>query len=71
MTIETKFDLGDPAWLIDNNHAVSGRVISIRFSRQLMESDIETVTIILDDQRQSTLRADQLFKTKEELIQSL
>jgi hypothetical protein len=68
MEVNTKFEIGDIVWFIDNNRAIYLEVTGITISLDF-NADVEIVySLHFDDKK---LEESKLFKTKEELLKSL
>jgi len=62
MTIETKFNIGDEVWFMINNKAERGIIET---------ADEYSAMVKRRKQPTRCLRIERIFKTKEELIESL
>lgn len=76
MTIETKYNIGDVVWFIDNNMATQSKIRSIVIEVGGVGSIIKRhilYRMYVDDiiRRNPLVRESDLFPTKEELIKSL
>lgn len=68
MEVNTKFEIGDIVWFIDNNRAIYLEVTGITISLDF-NADVEIVySLHFEDKK---LEESKLFKTKEELLKSL
>lgn len=61
MTIETKYNIGDEVWYCFVGNAIKGKVVD--FKRGLYHCTFYLTT--------ATFREEELFPTKEELLESL
>lgn len=74
MTIETKFNIGDEAWFMYSDRLWHGSITAINLD---VHRDKETSTLYqvskeyLGDERNYWLGESKLFRTKQELIESL
>lgn len=82
MEIETKYNIGDEVWFIEDNKAKSGKVTGLRFSYGTGEFFGESITHVGKTCTNYFLRGDFihsgcileekfLFASKEELLNSL
>lgn len=78
MTIETKFDIGDEVWLLHDNKIVTSTIKCLSDLNNKLDDIIwdlhltsSTNTFGFEATHSVSRRESQLFKTKEELIQSL
>ena len=76
MTIETKYNIGDVVWFIDNNMATQSKIRSIVIEVGRVESIIKRhilYRMYVDDiiRRIPLVRESDVFPTKEELLKSL
>ena len=76
MTIETKYNIGDEVWFIDNNMATQSKIRSIVIEVGGEGSIIKRhilYRMYIDDiiLRKPLVRESDLYTTKEELIKSL
>jgi len=77
MTIETKFDVFDKVWAIYGNTVTEGRVLTINIHTFVTDGNRNTMTTInykIDinkDIKPVEVREENLFRTKEDLINSL
>lgn len=69
MQINTKYNIGDKVWWIENNKVHQGNVRSIHFS--MYDSDYGSVLVYLLAGDVRDFKEDVLFPTKEELLKSL
>lgn len=82
MTIETKYDIGDEVWFIEDNHAQRGKVTGLRYSygkgeffgMAISHKERVQTSYFLRKERINSgciLEEEFLFPTKEELLKSL
>jgi hypothetical protein len=82
MTIETKYNIGDEVWFMEDNHSQSGTVTGLRFSygkgevfgKALSHEEKVQVNYVLRGDfihSGDILEEKFLFTTKEELLKSL
>lgn len=76
MTIETKYNIGDEVWCIDNNMVTQSKIRSIVIEVGGAGSIIKRhilYRMYVDDiiRRKPLVRESDLFPTKEELLKSL
>ena len=79
MKIETKADTGDNVWFMDNNRVIDAHVKSIEITKTINYdwSDIIKVKYTVEYKRDRMSRMymvfseDQIFKTKQDLLDSL
>lgn len=68
MKIETKYNIGDEVWCMQNNRCICAKVESIRIMTHNFTSRIEIEYFI---EAREWIEEMGLFPTKEELIKSL
>ena len=72
MKIETKYDIGQEVWLLDNNHIYQGTVDGINIAIGKEISSVYTVRIRNISGSWTIQRKEEfVFPTKEELLKSL
>lgn len=74
MTIETKFNIGDDVWFIEDRRALRGQIESVTAKTSGNETDFEDYDIVMRTdmfEARTSAQVNQIFKTKEELIESL
>ena len=82
MIIETKYNIGDEVWFMEDNHAQNGKVTGLRFScgkgeffgKALSHEEKVQVNYFLRGEfihSGCILEEEFLFPTKEELLKSL
>lgn len=69
MTIETKYNIGDEVWFMDDLQPTSGEILMIDIERY-KRMQFTKYTVALCDVLTSFYE-DKLFPTKEELLKSL
>ena len=69
MTIETKFNIGDSIWYMDNNKACNRSVSSIII--RITEYGVSVGYYVSKPRKSITLDEKLVFSSKEELIKSL
>lgn len=74
MTIETKFNIGDEVWFIEDRRVCRGQIESVTAKTSGHGNDYEYYDIVMRSdvfEARTSAEAHQIFKTKEELIESL
>ena len=67
MIVKTKFDIGDEAWLIDNNQIIHLDITRVIVSAENPENSEVTYSLHYSDYE---IPENLLFKTKKELLES-
>ena len=70
MTIETKYNIGDNAWLNSLGHHIKGKVDEINIS-VLIDGSVQIIYSIEKSGYFFERHENELFPTKEELLNSL
>lgn len=76
-TISTKKNIGDVVWFMNNNKPIYGTIIEIRHNVYLNDVNYETIIISekyyveYGNQNHISLNFEEIFRTKNELIESL
>lgn len=70
MTIETKYNIGDEAWFMNNGEPTSEKIVRIDIERYECKQFTE-YTVVLDECLLTSFYEQEVFPTKEELLKSL
>ena len=70
MTIETKYNIGDEVWFMNDGEPTSERIVRIDVERYEQKQYVE-YTVVLSDVILTSFYEQELFPTKEELLNSL
>ena len=70
MTIETKYNIGDEVWFMNDGEPTSERIVRIDVERYEQKQYVE-YTVVLSDVILTSFYEQELFPTKEELLKSL
>lgn len=74
MTIETKFNIGDEVLIVEHGRAVKGIIEAVSLKSSGQHNEYETYDIVVSSgvfSSRTSAEAHCIFKTKEELIESL
>ena len=70
MTIETKFNIGDEVWFMNEGEPISEKIVRIDVEQYERKQFVE-YTVVLGDCILTTFYEQEIFPTKEELLKSL
>lgn len=70
MTIETKFNIGDEVWFMNEGEPISEKIVRIDVEQYERKRFVE-YTVVLGDCLLTTFYEQEIFPTKEELIKNL
>lgn len=70
MTIETKYNIGDEVWFMNEGEPTSEKIVRIDVEQYEQKQYIE-YTVILCDVILTSFYEEEIFPTKEELLKSL
>ena len=70
MTIETKYNIGDEVWFMNEGEPTSEKIVRIDVEQYEQKQFIE-YTVILCDVILTSFYEEEVFPTKEELLKSL
>lgn len=70
MTIETKYNIGDEVWFMNEGKPTSEKIVRIDIERYECKQFIE-YTVILCDVILTSFYEEEVFPSKEELLKSL
>ena len=71
MTIETKYNIGDEVWLMNENKAYVSFIEDVRVKRNSKNTKIEYMVESMQKKDFGLKKEQELFPTKEELLKSL
>ena len=70
MTIETKYNLGDEVWFMNEGEPISEKIVRIDVEQYERKQFVQ-YTVVLSDVILTTFYEQEVFPTKEELLKSL
>lgn len=70
MTIETKYNIGDEVWFMNEGEPTSEKIVRIDVEQYERKQFVE-YTVVLSDVILTSFYEQELFPTKEELLKSL
>ena len=70
MTIETKYNIGDEVWFMNEGEPTSERIVTIDIEQYERKQFVE-YTAVLSDVILTSFYEQEVFPTKEELLKSL
>ena len=70
MIIETKYNIGDEVWFMNDGEPTSERIVRIDVEQYERKQFVEC-TVVLSDVILTSFYEQELFPTKEELLKSL
>ena len=70
MTIETKYNIDDKVWFMNEGEPTSERIVRIDIEQYERKQFVE-YTVVLSDVILTSFYEQELFPTKEELLKSL
>ena len=70
MTIETKYNIGDEVWFMNEGEPTSEKIVRIDVEQYEQKQFVE-YTVVLSDVILTSFYEQEVFPTKEELIKSL
>ena len=70
MTIETKYNIGDKVWFMNEGEPTSEKIVRIDVEQYEQKQFVE-YTVILCDVILTSFYEEEIFPTKEELLKSL
>ena len=71
MTIETKYNIGDEVWCMNNNKVYMSFIQEVRVRKNNKKTKIEYIVEKMQKIDFGLKKEDELYPTKEELLKSL